>query len=596
MGKPTDYVNISFLRVVEVNVMEQVEEEHGSMQGKDQLICELVGIDSEDKQTDRDEKKSFSTKRKAVIHQELLEASSEFFENALEEERWSWKEAKEKTISIPEHDAAPLEVYTNWLYGANLDISHSWGFLIVCYIFADCYRINHFARDIISLMLSKLARGNCWVPSLEEVTQAYNNTPENSGLRKLMTECVVWNGQRVVLDAEPLLKAAPIDFALDYAITASRRLSNPGLREPYLNGDMSNYFHPFTERHNTFPRTISNLSLKLSDFKHTISFKLDDSTEAGVIHLSLLGKTALRQRFRELQCEIIDVPNLQTSIFMMFSSWLYFDDNLGAIRHEWEKNGDTECLLKCHEAAISLLNFEFKDVLEGDRPSPANAGHLSSMLHFQSARFKDDIIDTIAAIWKQQRTIPSSEEVILAYSITKAADDPLRKLIADFYIWNGGQSAIGTINLEFQRDLSNSVIASHAQMRVYLDQIRHILEPTESKSDTNVVEPRPECGEWKEDMPEQHYGCEWGCGETISDLKKTISDLKKTKSNPKKPLSDLRNTISDLTTALERERSKLEGIARMRPSAPYESDMARFHEAPRYRDAFEQALENIYCE
>lgn len=35
MGKPTDYVNISFLRVVEVNVIEQVEEEHRSMQGKD---------------------------------------------------------------------------------------------------------------------------------------------------------------------------------------------------------------------------------------------------------------------------------------------------------------------------------------------------------------------------------------------------------------------------------------------------------------------------------------------------------------------------------------------------------------------------------
>jgi hypothetical protein len=140
------------------------------------------------------------------------------------------------------------------------------------------------------------------------------------------------------------------------------------------------------------------------------------------------------------------------------------------------------------------------------------------------------------------------------------------------------------------------MIASHARMRVYLDQIRHILEPTESKSDTNVVEPRPECEEWKEDIPEQHYGCEWGCGETISDLKKTISDLKKTKSNPKKTASDLRNTISDLTTTLERERSKLEGIARMRPSAPYKSDMAQFHEAPRYRDAFEQALENIYCE
>ena len=126
------------------------------------------------------------------------------------------------------------------------------------------------------------------------------------------------------------------------------------------------------------------------------------------------------------------------------------------------------------------------------------------------------------------------------------------------------------------------MIASHAQMRVYLDQIRHILEPTESKSDTNAVEPRPECEEWKEDMPEQHYGSEWGCGETISDLKKTVSDL--------------RNTVSDLTTTLERERSKLEGIARMRPSAPYESDMAQFHEAPRYRDAFKQALKNIYCE
>ena len=70
-------------------------------------------------------------------------------------------------------------------------------------------------------------------------------------------------------------------------------------------------------------------------------------------------------------------------------------------------------------------------------------------------------------------------------------------------------------------------------------------------------------------MPEEHYGCDWGCG----------------------------GTISDLRTTLEHEMSKFEGITRIEwPSVPYDSDMAQFHEAPRYRDAFEQVLENIYCD
>lgn len=78
MTKPNKRVNISFLRVIEVNAVEKVEE-------GDQLICGVSKeIDPGDKQANKDDKKS---KQRLFIHRELLEATSDFFRNALEEER-----------------------------------------------------------------------------------------------------------------------------------------------------------------------------------------------------------------------------------------------------------------------------------------------------------------------------------------------------------------------------------------------------------------------------------------------------------------------------------------------------------------------------
>lgn len=111
MAQPTHPVDISFIRVVEVNLVKPWEEEVGEnvepRQGDEQPIS--IGgleIDTQGNQTGADNKKTSSIKQSAVIHRELLVASSGFFRNALEEGRWVWKEGKEKAIKVPEHDEA----------------------------------------------------------------------------------------------------------------------------------------------------------------------------------------------------------------------------------------------------------------------------------------------------------------------------------------------------------------------------------------------------------------------------------------------------------------------------------------------------------
>ncbi|OCL05702.1 hypothetical protein AOQ84DRAFT_224619 [Glonium stellatum] len=168
------------------------------------------------------------------------------------------------------------------------------------------------------------------------------------------------------------------------------------------------------------------------------------------------------------------------------------------------------------------------------------------MLHFQGVRFKDDILEVIADRWKQQGIPPPSEEVALAYSITKNAADPLRKLIADLYVWGGVNCVVDVVNLEFQRDLNSSLIASHARMNSYFHQVRSILE---AKDKPGVDEPSAR-------------RCRRGEQSRVE--------------------------------TFEHERDMIREVAEIEwSSAPYDNDMTQLYEANNHYETFNMALKDI---
>ncbi|KAF2815284.1 uncharacterized protein BDZ99DRAFT_459197 [Mytilinidion resinicola] len=320
---------------------------------------------------------------------------------------------------------------------------------------------------------------------------------------------------------------------------------------------------------------MSKCSFKLSDFEKIVRFDLEGSDEPAVIHLSVLARTALPQHLLETQCEAVDARGIEVSTFKTFSSWLYYDDKHGAIQHGCRSGGGTEHLMKCYEAATRLIAIEVNSNLQENRLAH-HPIQIFRILHYQCARFKDDVIDAIAAKWMEQNTTPSGDEAALAYSVTKATDDPLRRLVADFYIWGGGRST--AVNIDFQRDLNNSLITNNTKMRANLDKIRLIVESVnEDERLTKFYQ--SEAGE-EED---------WLFSYTSKKKQMVLSGWGDEQ-------NDRNITKSALKASLNLKNSKLKEIAQIKsPTAPYEENMAQYHEASQYHEAFVKALETAYC-
>lgn len=95
MAEPPTQTNISFTEIVQLMIVDRIEEEEASIVEEGESV-QGVNTDAENRRTNNHDKSGPDIKRTVVIHRELLEASSEVFKNALEQERWGWKEGEER--------------------------------------------------------------------------------------------------------------------------------------------------------------------------------------------------------------------------------------------------------------------------------------------------------------------------------------------------------------------------------------------------------------------------------------------------------------------------------------------------------------------
>ena len=419
---------------------------------------------------------------KIVVHCERLKASSEFFRNALKD---NWVEGKNKVIKVWAHEAEVLVAYGQWLYAKNMERLSSWDFLIDCYLFGQTYCIDEFAQHTMALMLAKLSRDKRWIPSLEEIVKVYSNTVEGCGLRMLLGKCF-WDARSSDAVTNTDLRETPDEFRLDLLKIAMRYPCENGLRGFHSNPSHDNvdkYYRPYGQYDQEAPLGTFFLST-MRDFENTVNFTLRNSTKTGVVHLRSLGRTGntvglaptqtgilnieslLKPRFHRqflfIECDTVRDLNIDASTFSIFASWLYFDDDLEAHSSPNSSTMDINCLLSCYEAAQTLLQVES---LIGKRPAPLSSIELVSLLHFQAARFKDDVVRALATHWEKRQNLPTEHQIAAIYSITQSSDDPLRRLVSDLYVWYGKPDSLLTLYPDFQFDLCNSLMAANIELR-----------------------------------------------------------------------------------------------------------------------------------
>lgn len=171
----------------------------------------LVAIlDEQDNTLDNQEGKDADASKylpQITVHQELLENSSKFFQNALSGSVWN--EAKEKRLKL-QTSAAVLQFFTNWLYCRNLDMELSWPLWIDIYLFACQHLVDGLASDTLFKMRSIHER---WSPSFDEINHIYEHTLGDSPLRVLVVNCFL---NSVTLNKRSILQDAPEAFVREF--------------------------------------------------------------------------------------------------------------------------------------------------------------------------------------------------------------------------------------------------------------------------------------------------------------------------------------------------------------------------------------------
>ena len=332
-----------------------------------------------------------------VVHRERLEDSSDFFRRALKN---NWVEGKSKVIKVDVYEPAVLGAYGQWLYGKRTKQTSSWDFLVNCYLFGQTYCVDEFVQHTMACMVAKLSGGGSWIPSLEEIIKVYANTADGCGLRLLLRDCI-WKARSSDAMVEVALREAPHEFQCNLLDTAMHHRCDSvrGFSSWPSPDDVDKYFAPYVCNKQADTNGDFFLST-LQDFENVVSFALTDSTRTGFIHLPSLGRTGSCKHFPVVQCICVCEPGTDASSFDVFASWLYFGDNLGEIFVANSASRGVDCLLDYYNAARCLLRVES---LLGICPASHSEVDLVDLLHFQAARFKDEVVEALACTGKSKK-------------------------------------------------------------------------------------------------------------------------------------------------------------------------------------------------
>lgn len=134
------------------------------------------------------------------LHKGLLCHHSSFFDSAL---NGSFKEATEKSVTLVEESESTFAMFTAWLYTQKL-ISHkdvrdspcSIEELITLYIFGDKLGILELRIQVMDTLIGHIQSRNASQTAFKLVSHIvliYNNTPDQSPLRKLLVDVMVYD-------------------------------------------------------------------------------------------------------------------------------------------------------------------------------------------------------------------------------------------------------------------------------------------------------------------------------------------------------------------------------------------------------------------
>ena len=288
----------------------------------------------------------------------------------------------------------------------------------------------------------------------------------DTGLRALLTDCS-WEARSSNAISEVALGQAPNEFQLDLLNTAMHHQcdSTFSFDDMQFLGEVDRYYLPYAPHRRNNP--IGAL-LYSQDFENPVYFAFTDSTRHGFIHLPSLGKTTSCEQLSAIQCKSACELKMNASSFNAFASWLYFDSKLREILFGGSASRGVDCLLDYYKAARSLLRVAS---LPGVCPKNHSGVDLVELLHFQAARFKDEVVEALAVHWEERGTVPSDHQIATVYNITEPTDDPLRRLVADLYVWYGTPDTLRALCPDFHYDLCNSLMIENKTLRTRSDDL-----------------------------------------------------------------------------------------------------------------------------
>lgn len=131
------------------------------------------------------------------VHENLIRTSP-FFDKAMS---GPWQESMQRTIELPEDDPEIFAVYVHWLYDGTLPVSGvdesttkntEYMILLKAYCLGDKLLNTGFQHTILSAIVEKAEFPDCYVettlPTVADITYAYENTNEHSVFRKKLVK------------------------------------------------------------------------------------------------------------------------------------------------------------------------------------------------------------------------------------------------------------------------------------------------------------------------------------------------------------------------------------------------------------------------
>lgn len=152
-----------------------------------------------------------SSPKEFVIHHAVATTCSEFVRDAMKE---GWKTAKDRMIPLPDDEPGIFGIYQTWLYAHSIPTDYASDdedkTLVEAYILGDKLRDINFKDAVADCVMKRLRTTKAF--DLRLTNLVYDNTLENSPLRRLWRDIYGWAGNASWLEDDALSEPINADF------------------------------------------------------------------------------------------------------------------------------------------------------------------------------------------------------------------------------------------------------------------------------------------------------------------------------------------------------------------------------------------------